>query len=99
MSQIKSCVYLIEFKDGKEDMMNKLMLETAIDNSFNNICKIIKRYRLQDDSKKMFYMTLFSEEESISADDYIKHYRNLPKEKYGAKVLDEFDIEIINMFN
>ena len=31
--------------------------------------------------------------------EYIDHYRNLPTDLYGPFVLDEFDIEIIQMFN
>ena len=99
MSQIKSCLYFIEFKDGTEETMNRVMLESAIDNIFDNIIKIVKRYRLQDNLNKTYNMTLFTVDHCISADDYIEHYRDLSKDKYGANVLDDFDVEIITLFN
>ena len=30
---------------------------------------------------------------------YIEHYRDMPKETWGQDFLDDFDIEIITMFN
>ena len=99
MSKIKTCLYLIEFKDGRNDTMNKEMIEASVDDIFNDISKIIKRYRLYDNTKQAYYMTLFSQDHNISANDYIEHYSNLPKDKYGAYLLDKFDIEIIRMFN
>lgn len=99
MSTIKSCLYFIEFKDGTEETMNQVMLESAIDNIFDNVIKIVKRYRLQDNLNKTYYMTLFTADHCISTSDYIEHYRDLSKEKYGAHVLDDFDVEIITLFN
>lgn len=100
MSKISNYVYLIEFKDGDEKTMNKSTLAASIDDIFNDVSKIVKRYRLQNEAKKTHYhMTLFTEDHNISASDYLDHYRNLPRDKYGDKVLDDFDIEIINMFN
>ena len=36
---------------------------------------------------------------NFSSNDYIEHYRSLPKEKYGCNFLSKYDIEIIEMFN
>jgi hypothetical protein len=44
-------------------------------------------------------MTLFTDEHTISASDYVKHYRSMPKEEWGQNFLADFDIEIIYMFN
>lgn len=100
MSQLKSCLYFIKFKDDTEKTtMNKVMLEASLDNIYDNVSKIVKRYRLHDGSNTLFNLTLYSEDENNSADDYITHYKSLPKEKYGNNILDDFDIEIITMFN
>ena len=99
MSQLKSSLYLIEFKDGRKDIMNVWMLDALVDKSFTDISRIVKKYKLQDGAKKSYYMTLFSEDHNISANDFIEHYRSLPKDKYGANILEDFDVEIINMFN
>jgi hypothetical protein len=100
MSKISSYLYLIEYKNGYSDKMSKEILEASIDEIFNDVSKIIKRYRLQNETKKTFYnMTLFTEDHCFSASDYIEHYNDLPKEIWGVNFLDEFDIEIINMFN
>ena len=99
MSRMKSCLYLIEYKNGDEDTMNQVMLEACIDNIFDTISKIVKQYRLHSELKKRYNMTLFTDEHTFTAEEYIEHYRNLPRDKYGDKVLDDFDIEIINMFN
>jgi hypothetical protein len=96
---MKSCLYLIEYKNGDEDTMNQVMLEACIDNIFDTISKIVKQYRLHSESKKKYNMTLFTDEHTFTAEEYIEHYRNLPRDKYGDKVLDDFDIEIITMFN
>jgi hypothetical protein len=99
MSQIKSCLYLMEYKNGDEDTMNQAMLEACIDNIFDTVSKIVKQYRLLNEPKTIYNMTLFSEDHNISANDYIGHYNNLPINKYGSRILDHFDIEIIQMFN
>jgi hypothetical protein len=99
MSQLKSSLYLIEFKDGRKDIMNVWMLDALVDKSFTDISRIVKKYKLQDGAKKSYYMTLFSEDHNISANDFIEHYRSLPKDKYGSNILEDFDVEIINMFN
>ena len=96
---MKSCLYLIEYKNGDEDTMNQVMLEACIDNIFDTISKIVKQYRLHNELKKKYNMTLFTDEHTFTAEEYIEHYRNLPRDKYGDKVLDDFDIEIITMFN
>ena len=52
MSRMKSCLYLIEYKNGDEDTMNQVMLEACIDNIFDTISKIVKQYRLHSELKK-----------------------------------------------
>ena len=99
MSKISSYIYLVEYKNGDDEKMSKEMLEKSVDNIFDNVSKIVKQYSLQDNPKKKINMTLFTDEHTISASDYVKHYRNIPKDIYGYKVLDDFDIEIIYMFN
>lgn len=99
MSTIKSYIYYIEFKDGSNETMNKFMLQSAIDNIFDTVSKIVKRYRLHSNIKKVYNMTLYTEEHNISAKDYIKHYSDLSENEYGIDIIDDFDIEIINMLN
>jgi hypothetical protein len=99
MSKISSYIYLVEYKNGGDEKMSKEMLEKSVDNIFDNVSKIVKQYKLQNNPKKKINMTLFTDEHTISASDYVEHYRNIPKDIYGYKVLDDFDIEIIYMFN
>jgi hypothetical protein len=104
MAQIKSYVYLIDFKDGSEsDTLTKKELEDSVDDMYDNISKIVKQYRLHphhnDNGKKKINMTLYLETENFSATEYIEHYKSLSKDEYGANFLSDFDIEIINMFN
>jgi hypothetical protein len=44
-------------------------------------------------------MTLFTDEHSFTAEEYIQHYKAMPKEEWGQDFLEDFDIEIITMFN
>lgn len=99
MSKIKSFIYYIEYKDGSDETMNYFMLKSAINNIFDTVSKIVKQYRLYNQTKKVFNMTLYTDEHNILAKDYIKHYSELPEYEYGTDLLDEFDIELINMFN
>ena len=99
MSQIKTCSYLIEYKDGSNDVMSKDLLEESIDDIFDSVSKILKKYRLHNHEKIVYKTTLFTCDHNFTADEYIEHYRNLPTDVYGPFVLDEFDIEIIQMFN
>ena len=99
MSRMKSCLYLMEYKNGDEDTMNQVMLEACIDNIFDTVSKIVKQYRLHNNPKKKYNMTLFTDEHSFTAEEYIQHYRNMPKEEWGQDFLEDFDIEIITMFN
>ena len=99
MNQVKTCLYLIEFKDGSDDALSKEMLQETIDDIFDTVSKIVKKYRLHNHEKIIYKTTLFTCDYDISADDYIEHYRSLPTDKYGPYVLDDFDIEIIRMFN
>jgi hypothetical protein len=97
MAQIKSYKYLIEYKDGTDDVLTKEELEEYIDEIFDDIAIIIKKFKLNNDNKIVYKMTLFTINENFSSNDYIEHYRNLPKEKYGCNFLSNFDIEIIEM--
>ena len=100
MSTLKSCLYLIEYKNGDDpETMMQVMLEACIDNIFDTVSKIVKQYRLHSDPKKRYCMTLFTDEHNFTAEEYIEHYRNMPKEIWGLNFLTDFDIEIITMFN
>ena len=99
MSKISSYIYLVEYKNGGDEKMSKEMLEKSVDNIFDNVSKIVKQYKLQNNPKKKINMTLFTDEHNISASDYVKHYRSMSKEEWGQNFLDDFDIEMIYMFN
>jgi len=99
MSKMKSCIYLIEFKDGDEQKMSKEVLEQSVDDIFNEVSKIVKQYRLHSEPKKKYNMTLFTDEHNFTSEEYIEHYCDMPKEIWGQDFLEDFDIEIINMFN
>jgi hypothetical protein len=99
MSKVKSFMYYIEYKDGEEDTMDEAMLESEVDNVFDKISKIVKHYRLHDDPKTKIRMTLYTEDHTFSAEEYIEHYRSMPRDIYGTNFLSDFDIELITMFN
>ena len=99
MSRVKSYLYIIEFKDGDEKIMSKESLQQSVDDIFNEVSKIVKQYRLHSEPKKKYNMTLFTDEHNFTSEEYIEHYRNMPKEVWGDDFLEDFDIEIINMFN
>ena len=99
MSKVKSYLYIIEFKDGDEKIMSKESLEQSVDDIFNEVSKIIKQYRLNSEPKKKYNMTLFTDEHNFTSEEYIEHYRDMPKEVWGQDFLEDFDTEIINMFN
>ena len=99
MAQIKSYKYLIEYKDGSEDVLTKEELEECIDEIFDDVVLIIKKFKLHNNNKIAYKMTLFTVNENFTSYEYIEHYRNLPKEKYGCNFLSKYDIEIIEMFN
>ena len=99
MSKVKSYLYIIEFKDGDEKRMGKESLEQSVDDIFNEVSKIVKQYKLHSEPTKKYNMTLFTDEHNFTAEEYIEHYRDMPKEVWGQDFLEEFDIEIINMFN
>jgi hypothetical protein len=99
MSKVKSFMYYIEYKDGEEDTMDEAMLESEVDNVFDKISKIVKHYRLHDDPKTKIRMTLYTADETFSAEEYIEHYRSMPRDIYGSDFLSDFDIELITMFN
>ena len=99
MSKVKSYLYIIEFKDGDEKRMGKESLEQSVDDIFNEVSKIVKQYRLHSEPKKKYNMTLFTDEHNFTSEEYIEHYLDMPKEVWGQDFLEDFDIEIINMFN
>ena len=99
MAQIKSYKYLIEYKDGSDDVLTKEELEECIDEIFDDVALIIKKFKLHNNNKIAYKMTLFTVNENFTSYEYIEHYRNLPKEKYGCNFLSKYDIEIIEMFN
>ena len=99
MAQIKSYKYLIEYKDGSDDVLTKEELEECIDEIFDDIAVIIKKFKLHNNNKIAYKMTLFTVNENFTSYEYIEHYRNLPKERYGCNFLSKYDIEIIEMFN
>jgi hypothetical protein len=99
MAQIKSYKYLIEYKDDSEDVFTKEELEKCIDDIYDDVSLIIKKYKLHNNNKIAYKMTLFTTNENFTSYDYIEHYKNLPKEKYGYNFLTNYDIEIIKMFN
>ena len=99
MSRVKKYLYIIEFKDGDEKIMSKESLEQSVDDIFNEVSKIVKQYRLHSEPKKKYNMTLFTDEHNFTPQEYIEHYRDMPKEVWGQDFLEDFDIEIINMFN
>ena len=99
MSKVKSYLYIIEFKDGDEKRMGKESLEQSVDDIFNEVSKIVKQYKLHSEPKKKYNVTLFTDEHNFTSEEYIEHYRDMPKEVWGQDFLEDFDIEIINMFN
>lgn len=101
MAQIGSYVYLIDFKDGSEqEVLTKKELQDTVDDIYENVSKIIKQYKLQNNGKKKkINMTLYLESENFSASEYIEHYKSLDKQEYGSNFLSDFDIELISMFN
>jgi hypothetical protein len=99
MAQIKSYKYLIEYKDGSDDVLTKEELEERIDEIFDDVTLIIKKFKLHNNNKIVYKMTLFTINENFTSYEYIEHYKNLPKEKYGYNFLSKYDIEIIEMFN
>ena len=99
MSKVKSYLYIIEFKDGDEKTMSKESLEQSVNDIFNEVSKIVKQYKLHSEPKKKYNMTLFTDEHNFTSEEYIEHYRGMPKEVWGQDFLEDFDIEIINMFN
>ena len=99
MSKVKSFVYYIEYNDGNEEIMEQSELESQVDDIYDKVIKIVKKYRLHSEPKKKINMTLYTVDHNSSAEEYIMHYRSLSKEIYGYNFLSDFDIELITMFN
>ena len=99
MSNVKNFVYYIEYKNGDEEIMEKSELETQVDDIYDKVIKIVKTYRLHSKPKTKIRMTLYTVDNTFSAEEYIEHYQSMPKDVYGSNFLSDFDIELITMFN
>jgi len=99
MSNVKSFEYYIEYKNGDEEIMEKSELETQVDDIYDKVIKIVKKYKLHGESNKKICMTLYTVDHTFSAEEYIEHYQSMPKDVYGSNFLSDFDIELITMFN
>ena len=99
MAQIKNYEYLVEYRDGTDDIFTKDELNQSLNDIYDNVVLIIKKYKLHNNDKKVYNLTLFSKNENISSYNYIEHYKNLPKENYGHNILSNFDMDIIELFN
>jgi hypothetical protein len=100
MARICEYYYIIENQNNSIKQFKSENLSEYIDEKIdiNEFYSIKKVYKIKD-IKKTYYMTLFTTEYNFNPKDYIEHYKSLPEDKYGAKVLNEFDIEIIEKFN
>ena len=100
MARICEYYYIIENQNNSIKQFKREILSEYIDEKIdiNEVYSIKKVYKIKD-IKKTYYMTLFTTEYNFNPKDYIDHYKSLPEDKYGAKVLTEFDIEIIEKFN
>ena len=100
MAQICEYYYIIENQNNSIKQFKRENLSEYIDEKIdiNEVYSIKKVYKIKD-IKKTYYMTLFTTEYNFNPKDYIEHYKSLSEDKYGAKVLTEFDIEIIEKFN
>ena len=99
MSNVKNYMYYIEYNDGEKEVMDKTALAAQVDDIYDKVIKIVKKYRLHNDSKKKICMTLYTLDHTFSAEEYIQHYQGLSKQEYGSNFLSDFDIELITMFN
>jgi hypothetical protein len=103
MARICEYYYKIELSNGSFNQIKREEFNNSIEEYYddfltNDIYSIVKIYKLKD-IKKRFKMTLFTVEYNFKPEDYIEHYKSLPEDVYGAKTLNEFDIEIIEKFN
>jgi hypothetical protein len=103
MARICEYYYRIELANGSFNKLKREEFSNSIDDYYddfltNDIYSISKIYKLKD-TKKRFKMTLFTTEYNFDPEDYIEHYKSLPEDIYGAKTINEFDIEIIEKFN
>ena len=92
-------MYYIEYKDGEEDTMEQSELESQVDDIYDKVIKIVKKYSLHSEPKTKICMTLYTSDQTFSAEEYIEHYRSMPRNIYGTDFLSDFDIELITMFN
>lgn len=103
MARICEYYYKIELSNGSFNQIKREEFSNSIEDYYddfltNDIYSIVKIYKLKD-IKKRFKMTLFTTEYNFKPEDYIEHYKSLSEDVYGAKTLNEFDIEIIEKFN
>ena len=103
MAMICEYYYKIEMQNGNISKLKREEFSNCIEEYYddfltNDIYSISKIYKLKDINKK-FKMTLFTAEYNFEPEDYIEHYKSLPKGIYGAKTLNDFDIVIIEKFN
>lgn len=97
---MESVHYIIETEDECVLQYNAAQMRESIDDLPQNIKTICKKYRLSYKKGKIFKMTLFTDErQDISADEYIEHYKGMPRDVYGSNVLSDLDREIIEMLN
>ena len=99
MSNVKSFEYYIEYKNSDEEIMEKSELETQVDDIYDKVIKIVKTYILHSKPKTKIRMTLYTVDNTFSAEEYIEHYQSMSKDVYGSNFLSDFDIELITMFN
>jgi hypothetical protein len=103
MARICEYYYLIERQNGIESTLKREEFSNCIEEYYddfltNEIYTIKKVYKLKN-VKKRIYMTLFTIEQSFSPEEYIEHYEGIEGEIYGVKILNDFDVIIINKFN
>ena len=103
MSRICEYYYIIDSTNGSKKQLKREEFSNCIEEYYcdfltNDIYSIKKVYKLKD-KNVLFYMTLFTAEYNFNSKDYIEHYISLPEDTYGAKLLTDFDTEIIEKFN
>ena len=97
---MESVHYVVETEDRCFSRCNAAQMRESIDDLPLVVKSVCKKYRLSYKKGKIFKMTLFTDErQDISADEYIEHYKGMPRDVYGSNVLSDLDKEIIEMLN
>lgn len=97
---MESVHYVVETEGRCFSRYNAAQMRESIDDLPLIVKSVCKKYRLSYKKGKVFTLTLFTDErQDISADDYIEHYKTLPKDVYGANLVSDLDKEIIERFN